>query len=84
MRLDKYLCYTVNQNNTSPKTDPLIRRCIAYQAPTLIGCRFLKIVRKIRSNFTAFSASLRLQQRSEIMYTSLRFVNKFFAFASLR
>ena len=33
---------------TRPKPNPLIRRCIAHQAPTLIGCRFLKIVHRIR------------------------------------
>jgi hypothetical protein len=44
-----------------------------HQAPTLIGCEFLKNFRLPATRF----ASLRLQQRSEIMYTALHVVNKF-------
>ncbi|MFC5428988.1 hypothetical protein ACFPTO_09275, partial [Paraburkholderia denitrificans] len=55
---------------------------LPHQAPTLIGCKFLKIVRWNRrktSYYPAFSASLRQQQRNEIMKNLFRFVNPFFA-----
>jgi hypothetical protein len=55
----------------------------AHQAPTLIGCKFLKIGSRSTPFATSccpvFSASLRLQQRSEIMQSVSRFVNSFFA-----
>ncbi|HEV3428970.1 MAG TPA: hypothetical protein VG320_13920, partial [Paraburkholderia sp.] len=53
----------------------------SHQAPTLIGCKFLKIdPRKPpgTSCYPAFFASLRLQQRNEIMKALFRFVNIFF------
>jgi len=54
----------------------------AHQAPTLIGCKFLKIVSHKAPDllrFPASSALLRQQQRNEIMKTVSRFVNSFFA-----
>ncbi|MEX3949463.1 hypothetical protein AB4Y40_17145, partial [Paraburkholderia sp. EG287B] len=53
-----------------------------HQAPTLIGCKFLKIDRESAvktSNYPAFSALLRQQQRNEIMKNPFRFVNPFFS-----
>ncbi|MEM5313419.1 hypothetical protein, partial [Paraburkholderia sp. JHI869] len=53
-----------------------------HQAPTLIGCKFLKIDRESAvkpSNHPAFSALLRQQQRNEIMKNLFRFVNCFFS-----
>jgi hypothetical protein len=48
-----------------------------HQAPTLIGCEFLKNFRLPATRF----ASLRLQQRSEIMSAASQIVNRFFASA---
>ncbi|QGZ65891.1 hypothetical protein [Paraburkholderia acidisoli] len=56
-----------------------------HQAPTLIGCKFLKIdslkplaSRKLLRYCPAFSALLRQQQRNEIMKNLFRLVNIFF------
>ncbi|WP_221410344.1 hypothetical protein, partial [Paraburkholderia dinghuensis] len=50
--------------------------------PTLIGCKFLKIASQTRrptTHYPAFPASLRQQQRNEIMKNLFRFVNSFFS-----
>ncbi|RDU96159.1 hypothetical protein, partial [Trinickia dinghuensis] len=60
---------------------------VRHQAPTLIGCKFLKIASLNRqqhqntfSSSTARLALLRQQQRNEIMQNFLHRVNSFFSF----
>jgi len=49
-----------------------------HQAPTLIDCKFLKINSlDLEACFTPFTAPLRLQQRSEIIYRFFTFVNNY-------
>ena len=49
-----------------------------HQAPTLIDCKFLKnISLDPEACFTPFTAPLRLQQRSEIIYRFFTFVNSY-------
>ncbi|WP_221410269.1 hypothetical protein, partial [Paraburkholderia dinghuensis] len=57
-----------------------------HQAPTLIGCKFLKIASQARrptTYYPAFPASLRQQQRNEIMKTAGLSVNRFFTSLNL-
>ncbi|WP_156884525.1 hypothetical protein [Pandoraea thiooxydans] len=50
---------------------------LAIERPHLSAVQLLKIIRSKLVNFTSFFASLRLQQRSEIIYFTLASVNRF-------
>jgi hypothetical protein len=67
--------------NPPPAFPPRTGR-VRHQAPTLIGCELLKIVRLARRAIPSSAARfalLRQQQRSEIMQLLTRLVNGFLA-----
>jgi len=68
VRLDTFAC-------AAGPEEPAARR---HQAPTLIGCKLLKIASLNRAKLRRRLASLHQQQRNEIMQSLHRFVNKFF------